>query len=100
MSGLANAARGETTITIDGAPARLCLTLGALARLETAFETESLSELGERLRRLTAQDLLIVLAALLEGGGAATPQDLMHARIDPGEAARAVARAIELAFDA
>jgi len=70
MPGLRNKARGEVLLEIDGAPRRLCVTLGALAELEAAFDAGSLGELGERLSHLTPSDLIHVLAALTAGGGA------------------------------
>lgn len=95
-----NTARGEVLLEIDGRPTRLCLTLGALAELETAFDVASLSELGERLSQLTASDLLTVLAALTAGGGeAAGVAELATARIDAKAAAEAVAAAFRIAFD-
>lgn len=90
-----NAARGEVLLEIDGRPQRLCVTLGALAELEAAFDVASLAELGERLAQLTASDLITVLAAL-SGAGAA---DLARASIDPKAAANAVAEAFRAAFD-
>lgn len=56
---------------IGGRPRILCLTLGALAELETAFEAESLADLAERFSggRLKAQDLIRILGAGLRGGG-------------------------------
>jgi hypothetical protein len=99
MSALCNRARGETVIVVDGAPRKLCLTLGALAELETAFDAVSLAELAERLGYLSAGDLLIVLAALLRGGGEAiTPAALADARLDVREAARAVTETFERAL--
>lgn len=101
MSGLRNAARGEVLLSVNGAERRLCLTLGALAELEAAFDVVSLSELGERLAQLTASDLLIVLSALC--GGAGEPMsaaELAVARIDPKAAAVAVAEAFRGALDA
>lgn len=96
---LANEARGEVLLAIDGAPRKLCLTLGALASLEATFDAVTLAELGERLAALTANDLLLVLAALTEGGGAPmSAADLAHAQICPREAADAVARCFALAF--
>lgn len=92
---LANKARGEVLLDIDGRPHRLCVTLGALAELEAAFDVASLAELGERLAQLTASDLITVLAAL-SGKGAA---ELAHAAIDPKAAAQAVAEAFRIAFD-
>jgi hypothetical protein len=90
-----NRARGEVLLHIDGAPRRLCVTLGALAELEAAFEVGSLAELGERLAQLTANDLITVLAAL---SGASTAE-LARAEIDPKAAAQAVAEAFRLAFN-
>ena len=65
----ANGARGEAVAVLAGAERRLCLTLGALAELETAFGLSGWEALSERLRNLSPGDLLIVLAALLRGGG-------------------------------
>jgi len=95
-----NAARGEVLLEIDGASRRLCLTLGALAELEAAFEAVSLTQLGERLASLSANDLIVVLAALTAGGGAAmSGAELANARIDPKAAAVAVAQAFHAAFE-
>lgn len=95
-----NRARGETLLEIDGKPRRLCVTLGALAELEAAFDVGSLTELGERLAQLTASDLIYVLSALATGGGEAiSAADLARAQIDPRAAAAAVAEAFRLAFD-
>jgi hypothetical protein len=66
-----NKARGEVLLAIDGRDVRLCVTLGALAELEAAFDVVSLSELGERLAQLNAADLITVISALSAGGGAA-----------------------------
>ncbi len=96
-----NAARGEVLLEIDGRAVRLCVTLGALAELEAAFDAGSFAELGERLAHLTAADLITVIAALSAGGGAPLgAADLWAARIDPKAAAEAVAEAFRLAFDA
>lgn len=99
MGELHNRARGEVLLSIDGQPRRLCVTLGALAELEAAFDVVSLAELAERLAHLTASDLLLVLSALTAGGNAAmSTADLAAARIDPKEAATAVAEAFRQAF--
>lgn len=100
MANAYNAARGEVLLEIDGAPRRLCLTLGALAELEAAFDAVSLTQLGERLANLSANDLIVVLAALTTGGGAAmSSAELANARIDPKAAAAAVAQAFHAAFE-
>lgn len=86
----ANGARGEVVVTLGGRPRRLCLTLGALAELETAFAVEGWEALASRLRGLSARDLAVVLGALLRGGGEAEPD---VSAIDFREAAGAVAEA-------
>jgi hypothetical protein len=96
---LLNAARGEVALTIDGSPVRLCLTLGALAELEAAFGGADLGALAQRLAAPRAQDLLVLLAALAKGGGTPlTPTQVAGARIDPVEAATAIAAAFDQAF--
>lgn len=89
---MTNGARGEISVVLAGAERRLCLTLGALAEIETGLGLQGLAGLGERMRALSARDLKVVLAALLRGGGedAGTASDA-----GPAEAARAVAQALE-----
>jgi hypothetical protein len=83
---------------LAGAERRLCLTLGALAEIETGLELDGLSGLAERMRALSARDLTVVLAALLRGGGErALADDLDRAPVDPREAAEAVAKAFAAA---
>ncbi|MGE0741066.1 MAG: GTA-gp10 family protein [Hyphomonadaceae bacterium] len=95
-----NKARGEVLLRIGERELRLCVTLGALAELEGAFDVVSIAELGERLAQLSASDLITVLAALTAGGGqAVSSADLAAARIDPKAAAEAVAEAFRVAFD-
>ncbi len=90
----ANGARGEVEMVLAGRPRRLCLTLGALAELETAFAADGWEDLARRLRGLSAKDLTVVLAALLRGGGD-EPGDLAQVSLD--EAARAIAAAFTAA---
>ncbi len=94
----ANGARGEVVARLAGADRRLCLTLGALAEIETGLGLEGLSGLAERMRALSARDLMTVLAALLRGGGErALADELDRAGVEPREAAEAVARAFAAA---
>lgn len=89
-----NGVRGEIAAVLAGVERRLCLTLGALAEIETALEVDGLPALIERLKTLSARDLVVVLAALLRGGGETElAGSLGQARVEPGEAAEAVARA-------
>ena len=84
--------------TLAGAERRLCLTLGALAEIETGLGVSGIAALGARMRVLSAGDLMIVLAALLRGGGEDGLADrLDRAAVDPREAAGAVARAFAAA---
>jgi hypothetical protein len=94
----ANGARGEVVAMLAGAERRLCLTLGALAEMETALGCDGLLSLAERMRALSARDLTAILAALLRGGGEdALASELPHALVDPCKAAEAVAQAFAAA---
>ena len=93
MSGI-KAARGEVCANLAGVERRLCLTLGALAEIETGLGVHGLAALVERMRALSAADLMVVLAALLRGGGdGALAGVLAEAPVDAREAAEAVAKA-------
>ncbi|MFN3879226.1 MAG: GTA-gp10 family protein [Brevundimonas sp.] len=87
-------ARGEAAVTLDGARRRVCLTLGALAEIETGLGVDGLAAVAERMKTLSARDLMVVLAAVLRGGGE-TAVDV--AAVDPREAAVAVAQAFTAA---
>jgi len=96
---MTNPARGDIALTIGGRTARLCLTLGALAELEAAFDCDGLEALGGRLSRMSAADLDTVIRALLRGGGESelASQDAPLA-VKPAEAARAAVAAIRAGF--
>lgn len=66
-----NRRRGEVAAELDGQAYRLCLTLGALAELEAAYEADDLGALVERFAggRLSARDLIRIVGAGLRGGG-------------------------------
>lgn len=68
---MVNAARGEVTLDLGGRNYCLCLTLGALAEIETALGARSLSDLDEKLKDLSAGALVEIVHALLKGGGEA-----------------------------
>ncbi len=88
-----NGVRGEARVRLAGEERTLCLTLGALAEIETGLAIDGLAALAERMRALSARDLMVVLAALLRGGGEMTlAAGLADAGIDPREAVQAVAR--------
>ena len=95
---MANGVRGEAAMVLAGAERRLCLTLGALAEIETGLGVAGMAALAERMKALSARDLMVVLAALLRGGGeAALAGGLATAAVDPREAAEAVAKAFAAA---
>lgn len=68
---MANRHRGEVDLRLQGRDLTLCLTLGALAEIESAFGAGDLAALGERLAsgRLAARDIIVLLAAAARGGG-------------------------------
>ena len=74
---MANVLRGEIETEIGGERRTLCLTLGALAELETAFGAGDVIALAERFQRggLSARDLVIIIASGLRGAGAAVSDD-------------------------
>ncbi len=78
---VANLRRGEVSATLDGAERRLCLTLGALAELEASYAASDLNALVERFSsgRLSATDLIRVVAAGLRGTGEAVSDETVAA---------------------
>ncbi|PPD09204.1 MAG: transfer Agent, partial [Methylocystis sp.] len=68
---MANSKRGEIDATIDGKSYTLCLTLGALAELESGFGANDLVALASRFeeRRLSARDILRIIGCGLRGAG-------------------------------
>ncbi|MBM3577873.1 MAG: gene transfer agent family protein [Alphaproteobacteria bacterium] len=68
---MANAKRGEIDATLDNKNYTLCLTLGALAELESGFGASDLVALASRFeeRRLSARDILRIIGCGLRGAG-------------------------------
>lgn len=93
-----NAMRGEVRVELAGQPRTLCLTLGALAQMEAGLGVRGMAALAERMAVMSAADLLVVLAALLRGGGEVELADgLAGASVDARAAALAVAEAFKAA---
>ena len=71
VSGRANRVRSEIEAVIDGERRILCMTLGALAELETAFGVETIGDLATRFSggRIGTRDVMAIIAAGLRGGG-------------------------------
>jgi len=74
---MSNQRRGDVDAVLDGTNYTLRLTLGALAELERAFGAEDLVALAGRFEggRLSARDLLRIIAAGVRGGGALLSDD-------------------------
>lgn len=66
-----NRRRGEIAARLDGESRVLCLTLGALAELESAFGVDNLADLGGRFAsgKLSARDIIRIVGAGLRGAG-------------------------------
>ena len=95
---MANAARGEVAVVIDGETRVLRLTLGALAGLEERLGATSLVDLAERFEggQIRAGELLKLLAAGLEGGGNPVPEDRLAGMEFEGGAIGAMRAGVEL----
>jgi hypothetical protein len=94
----ANRRRGEIAAELDGRTVTLCLTLGALAELESAFEAEDLQALVERFSsgRLSARDLTKIIGAGMRGAGNAVTDGEVGAMRAAGGAAGFARIAAEL----
>lgn len=68
---MVNRRRGEIEAVLDGRKRTLCLTLGALAELESAFQAENLMMLASRFEQgqLTSKDIAILIRCGLKGAG-------------------------------
>ena len=89
-----NGARGEVSLDVAGQKRVLCLTLGALAEIESAFGCASLVDLQARMRRLSAAELIQLVTILMKGAGEhVEPDELARLNIQPAAAALAVAEA-------
>ena len=100
---MANRARGEVDIVLDGEPHAMRLTLGALAGLETALAVPSLVALAERFEggAFCADDLLKLLSAGLNGAGHEIDEralGAMEVAGGPVGAARAAAQLLAATF--
>ena len=68
---MANRHRGEIEAALTGKTYTLCLTLGALAEIESAYGGEDLIAIAERFEkgRIGASDAIRVIGAGLRGAG-------------------------------
>lgn len=92
---------GEVTITLDGEPQTMKLTLGALAELEAGLGEDSLLAMVGRFESgaCSTADLVRLLHAGLRGGGwRGTLDDLLNAEIEGGMVAAIACAASMLAL--
>lgn len=102
---MANRYRGEIDAVLDGMPYTLCLTLGALAGLETAFGEEDMLALATRFEagRISARDCQRIIGAGLRGAGFdISDQAVASMRVEGGAAGYVdiVARLLSATFGA
>lgn len=85
---MANAHRGEIDAELGGKTYTLCLTLGALAEIESAYGGEDLIAIAERFEtgRIGASDAIRVIGAGLRGAGNAIANDEVAAMTVAGGA--------------
>jgi len=84
---MTNARRGEIRAELDGQIYTLCLTLGALAELEHAFQADDLVALVRRFEsaELSARDLTRLIGAGLRGAGnQISDQQVAHMSVADG----------------
>ncbi len=97
-----NPQRGEIEAVLDGRPRTLCLTLGALAELETVLKARNLVTLAESFEAgISAKDTIAIIGAGLRGaGGPETDAEVAIMRIDGGAggALRIVADLLKATF--
>lgn len=84
---MANVKRGEIEAELDGATYTLCLTLGALAELESGLGAQDLVALAARFEanRLSARDILRIIGCGLRGAGhALTDEEISRMKVSGG----------------
>jgi hypothetical protein len=86
---MANTHRGEIDVELGGQTYVLCLTLGALAELESAYGDQDLIAIAERFEsgRVGATDAIKIIGAGLRGGGAKISNEEVASLHTPGGAA-------------
>ncbi len=93
VEAMANKHRGEVDAVLNGRRYTLCLTLGALAELETAFGDDNMLALAERFEtgRLSARDAIRIIGAGLRGAGHTISDETVASMSTEGGAAGHVA---------
>jgi len=102
---MVNRHRGEIQAKMDDKFWTLCLTLGALAELESAFEVANIAALADKFsgEKLSANDLVKVIGAGLRGAGHPLKDDeVKDMQIEGGALgyAKLASELLELTFSA
>lgn len=100
---MANPLAGEVALGVDGETRVLKLTLGALAELESALQSDTLIQMVQRFESgaYSSRDVLALIVAGLRGGGwRGSSADLLSAEIEGGlvGAAQVAAQLLARAF--
>lgn len=67
---MTNAVRGEVKLTVPGkGEFNLCLSLGALAEIETELGIDDISQIGTKLQKPKSTDVARLVTAMVHGGG-------------------------------
>lgn len=66
---MANKFRGEVDFEVGDRKFTLCCTLQALAEMQTEMGVGGLAGVFEKMRKVSAPDILVMLKALIRGGG-------------------------------
>lgn len=91
-----NRVRGDVPLVIDGRERRLRLTFGALAEIESGLGVSGVGEMAARLKAMGAREMMLVLRALLRGGGEhEAAEKLARCRLELPSAVRAIAQAFQ-----
>ncbi|WP_411816193.1 GTA-gp10 family protein [Hyphococcus sp. DH-69] len=86
--------RGDVRLQINGEERVLRLTLGALADIEDKLGGGDLAALQERLKNPRISDIVLILHALIAGGGTPLAMEALKASdLDLSEASKAIAKA-------
>ena len=67
---MTNAVRGEVKLTVpDVGDFNMCLSLGALAEIETEFGIDDIGQIGEKLKKPKSTDVAKLVCCMVHGGG-------------------------------
>ena len=94
---MSNHARGEVTLTVNGKPRPMMLTLGAIAEIEDELQM-GIGAIGEVMQEGRLKPMLIVVYWMLKAGGwhELTKDDRLQMKFDLQEAMEAFKAAFQV----